>query len=167
MFRRSCNSKPNRKTRIRAQPASTQRNASRERAVAFLPASSASRGLRLARDGVDRVAPLRLAAKEDSPRRDPHAGPQQTEQNPDVHYLLYHDRNPRLHHCSQFYHVPICETDASMACAASNRIGVVSAMDAHALFIKCNPYHPHRVVWSGRQQVEFELRFPSSSILRS
>ena len=89
------------------------------------------------------------------------------EQNPYVHYLLYHDRNPRLHHCSQFYHVPICETDASMACAASNGIGVVSAMDAHALFIKCNPYHPHRVVWSGRQQVEFELRFPSSSILRS
>jgi hypothetical protein len=21
--------------------------------------------------------------------------------------LLYHDRNPGLHHCSQFYHVPI------------------------------------------------------------
>ena len=64
------------------------------------------------------------------------------------------DAIARFYFCGKPNDVPIRQADATVARRASDRIGIIGAVNADAFLVQRNPHHAHRLPRPGCEQVE-------------
>src|SRR5438034_6405577 len=60
----------------------------------------------------------------------------------------------RFNFCSKSHHIPIRQTNATVACGVANRTRIVGAVNANAFFVECNPHDADWISRAWREQMK-------------